>query len=161
MHESFNSASQVNPNANIVLNNDGAHMKFPDLSKIYNSQNEIIYEAVRLEKHTYLLVMKNLMGLLFVSEELKNFVRNNFRSIEDIRYKKSQLAMWTGITLAFIFGLCGMLKPAKLPLDRSLRLDQGQFDTLIYQNKYLNQEIKSILDIYRSDTLIAPKKIKR
>ena len=111
MHESFNKPTQDSESSNIILNEEGMHLKYPDVSKIYNSNNEIEFEGVKLEEHTHNLIMNNLMGLLFVSQELKDFVKNGFKSKEDIRYRNSHKATWFGLILALTFGLFGIYNP--------------------------------------------------
>lgn len=44
-----------------------------------------------------------------VSEELRTLVKNNFKSAEEIRFSKQQWATWISITVAFGFGLLGII----------------------------------------------------
>jgi hypothetical protein len=108
MHKSFTKPNQSSKDSSISLNKEGMHLKYPDISKIYNSKDKVEFEGVKLEEHTYNLIITNFMGLLFISQELKDFVKNDFRSLEDIRYKNSQKATWFGLILALTFGVFGI-----------------------------------------------------
>ncbi len=110
MREEFNSINQITLNSNLQLNQHGGHLKFTDFSKIYDSQDNILFEAVNLEEHVYNIIMDLFTGLLFVTEELKVLVKNNFKSSEDIRYRNNQIATWTSIIMAFLFGLYGIFR---------------------------------------------------
>lgn len=44
-----------------------------------------------------------------VNEELRTLVKNNFKSAEEIRFLKQQWATWISITVAFGFGLLGII----------------------------------------------------
>src|SRR5690554_6330955 len=76
MKEHFNAPKQDGDGKDIILNEQNDHIKFSDISKIYNSKNKVEYIAVGLEDPMYDLIIDNFMGLLFVSEELKEFVKN-------------------------------------------------------------------------------------
>lgn len=43
-----------------------------------------------------------------VSQDLVNFVYNNFRTEEDIRFRKQQIATWVSIAVAFVIGLLSL-----------------------------------------------------
>jgi hypothetical protein len=152
MRKDFNSISQVTTTSNIILNQVGAHLKFPDMSKIYNAQNEIIFEAVSLGKYTYELIIKDFMGLLFVSEELKYFVQKGFKSEDDLRYKYGQIATWLSISMALLFGLIGIYNPFENNSIKSYKIDSTQFDTIINYNKEFKDNTVKILETLKKDT---------
>lgn len=53
-------------------------------------------------------VDKLLMSWFSVSQELKDLVKNNFKTEEDIRYQNQQWLTWISIVLATIIGLLGI-----------------------------------------------------
>jgi hypothetical protein len=111
LHKSFNKQNQDVKTSNISLNEKGMHLKHPDVSKIYNSNDEVEFIGIALKDHTYRLIIDNLMGGLFVSQELINFVKKGFRSTQDRRYRNGQITTWTGLTLALAFGVFGLYNP--------------------------------------------------
>jgi len=122
---------------NIILNKNGDYIDPKQGQYIFNSDSKIIFEGVKLPTLIYKQVIENCMGLLFVSEELKEFIRNKFKSKEDIRYSRNQVATWVGISLALIFGILGIINP--------FNNKQNYF-----QNNYpkLNSNIKNSNDIH-------------
>jgi hypothetical protein len=44
-----------------------------------------------------------------VSEELKDLVKNNFKTDEEIRFAKQQLATWVSIAVAILLGILGII----------------------------------------------------
>lgn len=54
-------------------------------------------------------VDKLLMPWFSVSQELKDLVKNNFKSEEEIRYRNQQIVTWISIILATIIGLLGIM----------------------------------------------------
>ena len=149
MYKNFNLPSQASPASDIILNKDGLHIKITDISKIYNKQNEILFEAVALEKYTYEIIMNNFMGLLFVSEELNDYVRRGFKSIDDIRYKYGQIATWVSISMALIFGIIGIYNPFSKNEIKSYRLDKQQLDSVLEYKKDMNQNVQEILKVIK------------
>lgn len=156
MREEF-SINQTKQNSNIILNNEDLHFKFPELGKIFNKGNDVAYEAMSLGKDTYDLIMNNLMGLLFVSNELIEFVQNGFRSEEDIRYKRNQFATWISIFIAFVFGLWGILNTSWFNDEDSLKLDNRQFDSILSNNEEINDNITRIFEILKEEDHVAKK----
>lgn len=56
------------------------------------------------------LHIENIFNVAFsVNEELRTLVKNNFKSAEEIRFLKQQWATWISITVAFGFGLLGII----------------------------------------------------
>lgn len=45
-----------------------------------------------------------------VSQELRELVKNGFKTEEDIRYRNQQIATWVSIVVAFFIGLAGIFK---------------------------------------------------
>ena len=52
---------------------------------------------------------KTLTSWFTVSQELKDLVKNNFKSEEDIRFRKQQKLTWVSIIFATIVGLLGIM----------------------------------------------------
>ncbi|MCF7858024.1 MAG: hypothetical protein K9N07_01675 [Candidatus Cloacimonetes bacterium] len=48
------------------------------------------------------------MGLVLVSEELKDLKSHNYVAKEDRKFKKSQTVAWISISLAVLFGLISL-----------------------------------------------------
>ncbi len=139
MREDFNNPS--NNGGIIKLNDDDVHIKSSDFSKILNSKNEVIFEAVKLEKQTYNLIMDNFMGLLFVSEDLIQFVNRGFISEENRKYKNGQIAVWTSILIVFFFGLLGIYNPFIKKNADNLEPISNKLDTIIYNQLDLKNVI--------------------
>lgn len=52
----------------------------------------------------------NIFNVAFsVNEELRTLVKNDFKSEEEIRFKKQQWATWFSIAMAFVIGLLGII----------------------------------------------------
>lgn len=52
-------------------------------------------------------INKNLISWFTISQELKDLVKNNFKTEEEIRFRKQQILTWVSIFIAFIIGLRG------------------------------------------------------
>ena len=138
MREDFNKPENK---GDIIKLNDDLHLKISDPSKILDSENEVIFEAVKLEKQTYNLIMNNFMGLLFVSEDLIQFVNRGFVSEEDRKYKNGQIAIWTSILIAFIFGLLGIYNPLAEKNIDNIKPITTKLDTIIINQLDLKKVI--------------------
>jgi hypothetical protein len=44
-----------------------------------------------------------------VTQTLKDFVNNNFQTIEDIRYRKTRKQAWVGIFVAIVTGITSLI----------------------------------------------------
>ena len=162
MREDFNPLIPKPQNSDLLLNTNGFHIKNIEIGKIYDSKNQIVFEGVTFEKYTYELILNNFMGLLFVSDELKDYVRRGFKSVEDMRYKIGQIAIWVSICIALIFGIIGIYNPFSKRDNRFHKIDSQQFDSLVFQNKVLNNNVEKILlelnQVTKKDTLIITNK---
>lgn len=74
----------------------------------YDKNRELLYNwdectqmVIPLEKH--------LFSAYHVSQELKDLVKNNFKSEEDLRFHKQQIATWTSIWIAIVIGLASII----------------------------------------------------
>ncbi len=56
----------------------------------------------------YVALDKVLNSWVTVSQELKDLVENNFKTVEDIRFEKQQWLTWISIGVALIIGLLGI-----------------------------------------------------
>ena len=161
MREDFNNPSN-NGNA-IKLNDNDVHIESSDFSKILNSKKEVVFEAIKLEKQTYNLIMDNFMGLLFVSEDLIQFVNRDFVSEEDRKYKNGQIAVWTSIIIAFIFGLIGIYNPFIKEKTDNLEPISNKLDTIICNQHNLKKTIlkqrKDSIDLTDTEVLATTKNI--
>ncbi len=151
MYEDFDSPYQTSPSLDIILNAKKSYLKMADL-KIYSSNNEVLFEAVELEKHTYDIIMQNLMGLLFVSEELNVFVKRGFKSTEDVRYKYGQLATWISIFIAFAFGVLGLFYSQSVDKVKRINIDNYQLDSILQNQEELNERATRILKILEQNS---------
>jgi hypothetical protein len=134
MHKDFDDVKQANLTSDITLNQNGLHLKTPDLNTIYDSQNNVVYKAVSLGKHTYKLLIDNFMGLLFVSEELKDFIKSGFKSKSDIRYKYGQFATWISILIALTFGVIGTYSGKSKNTVETIKIDSNQLKEILDSN---------------------------
>ena len=111
MRKDFDKISYESESGKTILNKKGDYIDQKQGHLILNSHSEVIFEGVRLPYSIFDQVIENCMGLLFVSEELKEFVKNDYRSKEDIRYNRNQIATWVGISIAILFGFLGIYIP--------------------------------------------------
>ena len=103
----------------------------------------MIYEGVDLQSSIFDQVVNNLMGLLFVSEELKEFVKNKYKSKDDIRYEQGQIATWIGIGLALAFGILGLFNP----FDKSNnQFNYEKLAPLMKNSNKIHQDIHDIME---------------
>lgn len=64
-----------------------------------------------LEGESFKLVVHFFNSFIYVSEELKYIERNNFKTIEEIRFSKQQILTIIGLCLAFLGTLAAFLVP--------------------------------------------------
>jgi len=144
MREDFNTPTIDQQNLDLLLNTNRLHIKNTDIGKIYDAHNQLVFEGVTLDKYTYDLILNNFLGLLFVSEELKDFVKKGFKSVEDMRYRIGQVATWVSICIALIFGIIGIYNPFDKN-GNNYKIASPQIDSLLFQNKKLIYNVEKIL----------------
>jgi hypothetical protein len=123
-------------NQNILTIDPGAPVN------ITNENNDIIYCAHTLDKSINDFILENFTGLAYVSEDLKYFVKNNFKTKEDIRFINTQSATWISIFLATIIGLYSIFR---VPDKQSVQIAKNQVDSIINSNKKQKDIQKEIL----------------
>jgi len=151
MYSGFDNIQSTGQNSDITLNSAGTHIKFPDMAKIYNLANEIEFEAIKLENHTYNMIKDNFSGLLFVSEDLKEFVRNGFKSTEDVRYKRAQLTTWIGLLMALIFGIIGIYNPFEKKEIQTHEFNEKQFNEIMRNNNQIHDDLHKIMESHKKN----------
>jgi len=143
MRKEFDKPSIDSKTQNIILNNIGDYINPKSAHLIRNSKEEVIYEGVDLQSSIFDQVVNNLMGLLFVSEELKEFVKNKYKSKDDIRYEQGQIATWIGIGLALAFGILGLFNP----FDKSNnQFNYEKLAPLMKNSNKIHQDIHDIME---------------
>lgn len=141
MRDDFNSISTtVEDSSKVLLNNEGFFLRTGNPENIYDSKNNIAFIAVSLGENVYNLIIENFMGLLYVSEELVELTKRNFKSQEDIRFKKQQIATWVSIFIALFLGLWGVYQQ----LNDSKTHDSEMNNIIENQNYRFNEINKSI-----------------
>lgn len=160
MKESFNSLSNTIPET-LKLNSTGDYINTGNFSFIYNSINEIIYEAVEIDSNVYELIKDNFFGLLYVSEELIQLSNSNFISEEESRFKvqlledetkfkKQRCDTWISIGLSFLVGASALIYQVYTEKSQETET-QKVVDT---QNKYLKKISNSVDSINKKTELI-------
>lgn len=149
MRKDFDNPKTEPTTQNVILNDSGDYINPKQFHIILNSKSDIIFEGVRLQKSIFNQVMENCMGLLFVSEELKVFVENKYKSKEDLRYKRSQIATWVGISLALIIGVLGVFNPFDNKRN-TIQLDPQELKPIIKNSNEIHQDIHKMIKIMES-----------
>jgi hypothetical protein len=162
MRADFNTPTIDPKSSDLLLNTNGLHIKNNDIGKIYDSKNQVVFEGVTLEKYTYELILNNFMGLLFVSEELKDYVKRRFKSVEDRRYRIGQIATWVSICIALIFGIYGIYNPFSKRDNKTQKIESQQLDSIMSQSRILNNNVEKILlelnKVAKEDSLLVNNK---
>ena len=89
----------------VILNDKRLHISPKEAQNLLDKDGNTIYTAVKLEQDIYDWIIENLMGLVLVSEELKDLKNHNYIAKEDRKFKKSQTVAWISISIAVLFGL--------------------------------------------------------
>ncbi len=109
---------------------------------ITNEKGEIIYSGLILQKSINDFILEYFTGLAYVSEDLKYFVKNNFKTKDDKRFINTQFATWISIFLATIIGLYSIFRE---PDKQSVQIDKNQVNSILNSNKKQIDVQKEIL----------------
>lgn len=81
---------------------------------IFNKEGNPIFEKIELDKEIYNFIINDLHGVLFISEELKFYVENNFKTKEEKLSNTNKWIAIVAIILSIVIGLAGYFKPDKM-----------------------------------------------
>lgn len=76
---------------NSKLNLGNYHMYYSDFSRILNADNEESFKAITFkesESNIYDIVINSMTGIILVTEKLRSFVRNEFKTSEQLRFEQ-------------------------------------------------------------------------
>lgn len=120
--------------------NDDYFITDPPKAEIFNKNGDVIYKGISLDYgNLFQMISNNLIGLTFVSEELKNLVRNNFKTDEEKRFKKNFCLTWVGIIVAFLVGIFGLFNP----FTSTVKIEKSQYKQAIQQIDELKDQLKT------------------
>ncbi|MBA5628931.1 hypothetical protein [Moheibacter lacus] len=91
-----------------IFFNDKDYLVTNEATKILRD-NHIVYEGINLPSDVYQLIIDNFFGVLYVSEELRELVKNDFCSEDDLKFNKQQTLAWIGIGVSLLLGLLSVL----------------------------------------------------
>lgn len=96
-----------------VFLNDKEYFNSDTPYLIYETdENRITYEGIPLSNQVYQIVTPKYFGVYLISEELREFVKNDFKTKEDLRFQKQQIVAWVGIGVALLLGIIGVFMSA-------------------------------------------------
>lgn len=110
MGESFRNIS-LNKRGEIILDDQGNHIKPSDAGWIYNSNDEREYQGLVLKKDESSLftAISDFASPLAPSQELRDFVENGYQTKEDLRYMQSKRYTKWALGVAILFGVVSTL----------------------------------------------------
>lgn len=160
MRDDFNYISTTKEDSTkVLLNKEGLFLRTSNPENIYDSENNIAFIAVSLGEDVYNLIIENFMGLLYVSEELVELTKRNFKSQEDIRFKKTQIATWVSIFIALLLGVWGVYqqfndsKTKYSEMNNIIKNQNFRFNEIDKSIKQLTLESKKDLTDKNKDSL--------
>lgn len=149
MREDFNAINKSgNIDDKLFLNEKGFYIKTSEPENIYGSDDKIAFIAINLGEDVFNLIIKNFMGLLYVSEELIELTERNFKSQEDIRFQKQQIATWISILIAFLLGIWSIY----FQLDGFKNKDSEMINLIEHQDKWFDKIDSSIDELNKNLT---------
>jgi hypothetical protein len=147
--------SFVNPPLNqgkIILNeNEDYILTDPPNPEIFNKNGAVIYKGISLDYgNFYKMITENLLGVTFVSEELKYLTHNNFETEEEKRFKETlkigkkhfkitQIISWVSIGIAIILGLIGVFNKKT----SIVKIEESQYKQAIQQVDEMKNQLKT------------------
>lgn len=105
--EGFDGVSQ-NSEGDIILNKYGLHIKPSDAGWICNSEGGREYQGLvfkKSESSLYDVISKFISSPMVPSQELMDYVKNEYRTKGDVQYSQSRLYTRIGIGIAIFFGV--------------------------------------------------------
>ncbi len=140
---------------------NGKRMILYDKDSQIKENDEIVYLGIHFDEPIYSILETSILGMTFISEELKQLVQNNFETDEEIRFKetleterkhfelslktanyqfrKTQIISWISIGIAIILGLWGILNRQT----STVKIDESQYKQVIQQVDELKDQLKT------------------
>jgi len=109
MHSEFDASIKQNGDV-INLNEDGMHVLFSKIDEIRNVENEVVLKGLSLNDY-YDFINEIVSSIILPTEDLIELVKNKFKSKEDRKHSQSMRIAWSGIVIAIIIGLVGLIGP--------------------------------------------------
>jgi hypothetical protein len=134
VNNEFSSTSYSNLKPKQILNDQGDYYD-NSTRNIYNNNQSLIFEHIKLHEETYNLIHENLNGVLFVSEDLKEYVKNNFKTKEERNFIFAQTMVVIGIISAIIIGVYGLIKPNNELIQINNELKKIHYDIHLLEEK--------------------------
>lgn len=161
MYEGFVNLSSTPQNITFT-DTDGTISNIkPD--RIEKSNSTISFMSVSI-KPLYEPIKRNLLGIIYPTEGIKSLVKNEFKSDEDIKFKKQYGLAWAGLIIAIIIGFFGIFysiystqksdtnaHEQSLILNERIINEKEKAEKVIEQLENLN---KSFEEFIEKDTLI-------
>ena len=92
----------------IVINDgEGIIQEDQDFFNWYENNQQAYWPCTCSEE--FMPISKTLTSWFSVSQELKDMVKHNFKSVEERRFDKQQRLTWISIGVALLIGLLGVL----------------------------------------------------
>ena len=132
LHSDFNNLRIENGNK-LILNDSGDYLMTGKPEIILDSGNNEKLKANKLNEY-YDYIYKNMFGLIFPSEELIDFVEQDYKTKEDRKHNQNINYSRTGIVIAVLLGLLGLWNPFQKTATKennNLELITKQLDSLI------------------------------
>lgn len=108
INKKFNISAYSTIDDDQKLNNNGDYYR-RSTAKIF--VEHIIFEKIELDIEIYHFIINDLNGILFISEELKDYVNNKFRTQEEKNFNTSKVISITGIVVAIGLGVFSFFSP--------------------------------------------------
>jgi hypothetical protein len=110
MHKEFDKISNSPPK--FLLNEKGAHIKPKDASNIFDANDMEIFKGIIFKNNEtpiYQIIVKNTLGILFPTEDLKEYVSNGYKDSSQIKHEQTMLISRLAILVAILISLIGVL----------------------------------------------------
>ncbi len=91
---------------NQLFLNEEEYFMCPDYSLIYKKENNtVVYRSITIPEGIFEEFLEKYLGIFLVSEELRELVRNDFKTPEEIRFNKQRTIAWIGIGVSVLLGI--------------------------------------------------------
>jgi hypothetical protein len=106
IYEGFNNIVSTKQN-DTFTDTDGTISQLK-IDKIEKSDGTISFLSISIEP-LYETIKKNFLAFIYPSEDIKSLVKNDFKSDEDIKFRKQHVLSWAGLITAIVIGILSIL----------------------------------------------------